>query len=172
MIYFVTEAFIKKNGIISANADVNDYTPLIQNAAKAFIKRQIGSLFFEDLLTKYNNQTLSNDEQLLVERMQWSIAWRACANAVISLSFQLKNKGLQIQKSDNSDGVGLKEVSFMYDHYIQNATYFEYELKEYLIANKDKYSVYLSKENSDSSIKNSCNGGDDNYAESSGIFII
>ena len=71
MQYFVTENWLKTNGVITANVDATDFSPLVQFAAKAFIKKQIGSYFFEDLLTKYNAQTLSLVEQSVVEKMQW-----------------------------------------------------------------------------------------------------
>lgn len=172
-IYFVTESFIKKNGIITQNVDVKDFTPLIQYSAKAFIKKQIGSLFFDDLLKKYNEQSLSADEIRLVERMQFAISWRACANAVITLTYQLKNKGLQTQNDDNSESVELKEVTFVYDHYIQQANYFEKELRDFLIANKSLYPVFESKENNDSEWKlNECTDKGDSFNEGVGLLII
>jgi hypothetical protein len=173
MIYFVTEAFIKKNGIVTANVDVTDFSPLIQYSAKAFVKRQIGSVFFEDLLTKYNSQTLSVEEVALVEKMQWAISWRACANAVITMTYQLKNKGIQKQNDDNSESVELKEVTFVYDHYIQQAGYFETELKTFLIANKADYPVYLDVTNKDSEIKNNeHNAKGDSFNEGVGLLIL
>lgn len=173
MIYFCTESFIKKNGIITQNVDVKDFTPLIQYSAKAFVKKQIGSLFFDDLLAKYNAQTLSSDEILIVEKMQYAIAWRACANAVITLTYQLKNKGLQTQNDENSESVELNEVTFVYDHYIQQASYFEKELKNFLMANKSLYPVFESKENRDSEWKLSeCSDRGDSFNEGVGLIII
>lgn len=152
-IYFVTERFLKTNGMITSNVDASDFTPLIQYAAKAFVKKQIGSYFFEDLLSKYNLQTLSVDEAAMVEKMQWAISWRATAEAVLSLSYQLKNKGIQKQNDDNSESVEMKEIAFMYDNYVQKAGYFEKEMKDYLIANKTLYPNYISELNKDSIIK-------------------
>lgn len=153
MIFFVTERFLKLNGMITSNVDVTDFTPLIQYAAKAFVKKQIGSYFFEDLLTKYNAQTLNPDETIMVEKMQWAISWRATSEAVLSLSYQLKNKGIQKQSDDNSEPAEMKEIAFMYDNYIEKAGYFEKEMKEYLIANKLLFPNYLSTLNKDSIIK-------------------
>lgn len=172
-VYFITENFIKANGIITQNVDVKDFSPLIQFAAKAFVKKQIGSYFFDDLLTKYNNQTLSADETLLVEKMKYPILWRASAQAVITLTYQLKNKGLQKQDDDNSQAVELKEATFMYDNYIQQAILFEKELKDYLVANKDEFPVYLDKLNKDSEIKNNdCKNGGDAFNEGVGLIIL
>ena len=173
MIYFVTETFLKKNGIITANVDATDFTPLVQYSAKAFVKAQIGSYFFDDLLTKYNNQTLSADETALVERMQYAIAWRTCANAAITLTYQLKNKGLQKQNDDNSESVELKEATFIYDHYIQQAGFFQNEMADFLLANKEDYPVFLDKLNRDSIIKHdTCQDLGGSFNEGVGFLVI
>ena len=159
--------------MITNNVDASDFTPLIQFASKAFIKKQIGSYFFDDLLVKYNAQTLSPDEIELVDIMKFAIAWRATAEAVISLSYQLKNKGIQRQRDDNSDAAEMKEITFMYDNYIQKAQYFELEMRQFLIDNKNNYPVYLDKLNKDSIIKNDqCNAKGEQFNEGTGFLMI
>lgn len=173
MIYFVTERYLKLYGMITNNVDASDFTPLIQFASKAFIKKQIGSYFFDDLLAKYNAQTLSADEIELVDIMKFAIAWRATAEAVISLSYQLKNKGIQRQRDDNSDAAEMKEITFCYDNYIQKAQYFEAEMKQFLIDNKNNYPVYLDKLNKDSIIKNDqYNAKGEQFNEGTGFLMI
>lgn len=170
MIYFCTENYLKKYGMITDNTDATDFAPLIQNAAKAFIKPLIGSYFFNDLLDKYNSQTLSDDEKRVVELMQFSIAWRATAEAGVSLTYQLKNKGYQTQSGDNSDAVEDKVVWKLYDHYIQKTIVFDKELKDLLKNEKDLFPMFTSTLNNDSSIKNCENGT--GFIESVGIIII
>lgn len=173
MIYFVTETFLKKNGIITANVDASDFTPLVQYSAKAFVKRQIGSYFFDDLLAKYNAQTLNTEESALVERMQYAIAWRVCANAAITLTYQLKNKGLQKQSDENSEAVELKEATFIYDQYIQQAGFFQKEMADFLLANKEDYPNFTNSLNKDSIIKHdSCQDLGGSFNEGVGFLVI
>jgi hypothetical protein len=171
MIYFCSENYIKTTGIITDNVDVTDFSPLVRFAATGFVKYEIGSYFFDDLLTKYNAQTLSADEETIVERMKLSIVWRVCANAVTTLTYQLKNKGIQKQNGDNSESVELNEVQWMYNQYISQSQFFLIELKNYLLANSDLFPNYTSQLNKDSSIKNSC-GGSDDYNNGIGFLII
>jgi hypothetical protein len=171
MIYFVSEQWMKTNGMITDNVDVTDFSPLIQNAAKAFLRKQIGTYFFNDLLTKYNSQTLSADEEVVGGIMKYIIGWRATAEAGVSLTYQLKNKGYQTQSGDNSEAVEDKVVWKMYDHYIQKCYVFEADLKEYLKANKDLFPNYISTLNNDSSFKKDCGNGP-TFQEGVGIFII
>jgi hypothetical protein len=173
MIYFCSENYLKQIGIINDNVDATAFMPLVQFASAAFIKKQLGSIFYQDLLTKYNDQTLDANEIIIVEYIQPAVCWRAVANAGVSLTYGLFNKGYQKQTGEQSTNVDLKEVQFMYDHYIQQAFYFENELKTYLIANKDLYPLFMSADNIDSSIKNSCcNGGGNNYNEGVGFLLI
>jgi hypothetical protein len=171
-VYFITEKFLKENGIISSNVDANDYTGLIQGAAKSFLRKQLGSYFFNDLLTKFNNQTLSADEITLVSKMKFAIAWRVKAEATVELTYQLKNKGVQTQSGDDSESVELNEVLFLVDRATQKAIQWEAEIKEYMIANKNLYPEFLSTNNNDSSIKNYCNDSSNNYNEGVGFLLI
>jgi hypothetical protein len=170
MKYFVTEQNLKNEGIITENVDVKDFSPLIESNALAFIKPLIGSFFFNDLLTKYNNQTLSTDEKVVVDYIKKTIIWRVSADACISLSWQLKNKGLQKQNADNSEVVDDATIWKVSSHYLQKSILFQEELKDYLRENKDLYPQYISVVNSDSSLKKGTDG--DDYNEGVGFLLI
>jgi hypothetical protein len=153
MIYFITENYLKNQTPITNNVDVNDLTPFVRTASDMTVQPILGTYFYEDLLTKYNAQTLSNDEQILVTYIQPCIAWRTCADAVIGLSRQLKNKGLQSQQGDFSSSVTMQEIAFYTDEYRQKETFYINRLVTYLKDNKDLFSVYTSELNKDSNIK-------------------
>lgn len=153
MIYFVTENYLKNQTPITNNVDVTDLTPFVKTASDMTVQPILGTYFYEDLLTKYNAQTLSNDEETLVSYIQPCIAWRTCADAVIGLSRQLKNKGLQSQQGDFSSSVSMSEIAFYVDDYRQKETFYINRLVTYLKDNKDLFSVYTSDLNKDSNIK-------------------
>ena len=117
MIYFITEAYIKLKTPITQNVDVNEITPFIATVSDMRIQPILGTYFYNDILTKYNAQTLSPDEEILVSYIQPVVAWRSAEDAVFGLSYQLKNKGLQTQFGDNSNSVSIQEVNFGQDHY-------------------------------------------------------
>jgi len=156
--YFVTENYIKVNTPITANVDIKEVLPLIKGAADMFTQHTLGTHFYQDLLTKYNAQTLSPDEETLVDLMQPSIAWRACADAVIELSYQLKNKGIQTQSGDNSNNGEAKMVQFMNRHYAQKAEFYEQMMWKYLVKNKALYPEFTSHLNHNSTCLEHCNG--------------
>lgn len=159
--------------VITDNVDATDFTPLIQGAGIAYIRPMLGTHFYDDLLGKYSAQTLSTDEQTLVRKMQYAIGWRATAEAGITLSYQLKNKGYQTQDGDNSTAVEPAVVWKLYDHYIQNALMFEKEIEKYLKDNKDLYPEFTSTDNTDSWLKDSiCDNNGTTWNEGIGFTII
>lgn len=150
MVYFVTENFIKTTTPVSENVDANDIMPSIYTAAMGYVRPIIGTVFFNDLLTKYNAQTLNNDEINLVQ--DWikpAIAWRACQQISISATFQLKNKGLQTQSGDFSQTPEYRAAMFVSHEYGDRAAMFENLLLKHL---EDKtvaalYPVFLQNNN-------------------------
>jgi hypothetical protein len=173
MIYFVTSNLIKTTGIIDPNVDETKIAPLIQFASKAFILPMLGTYFYNDLLSKYNAQTLSADETTLVSKMQPAIVWRACAQAGLTLSFPLTNKGYLKQIDDNAQAPSIQEVTYMYEHYIAQAKLFEKEISDYLFANTNLFANFMSNLNTDSNIKNNySNYKGQNYNESNGFLFI
>jgi len=138
-VYFVTENYLKNNTPITDNVDSTDVMPWVKVASETWIRKILGLNFYNYLLDKYNAQTLSTDEETLVEYIQPAVAWRATVDCVYGLSRQLKNKGLQTQSGENSSSVDLNEVQFGMSHYEQKATYYEEILIEYLKENKDLF---------------------------------
>lgn len=155
MIFFVTELWLKDNTPITHNVDVTDVTPWIKTSAELWIQPILGTYFYNDLLTKFNAQTLNSSEIDLVNIIKPAIAWRSAADAVYGLSRQLKNKGLQSQSGDFSNSVELNEIQFGMAHYNQKAEFYENLIKTYLCdsTNSALFPNFTSTNNKDSLIK-------------------
>lgn len=153
MIYFVTENYLKVNTPITANVDVTDVFPYVKPASDMRVQAILGSYFYAYLLGAYNAQTLNNDEETLVEKIQPVVAWRAAEQAAFGLTYQLKNKGIQTQFGDYSNNVSQSETAFVMDHYGQMAAFYEKRLTNYLLENKSLFPQFISDLNKDSDIK-------------------
>lgn len=160
MIYFVTETYLKQNTPITNNVDSTDVVPYLRFSAESWVKPYLGSFFYNDLLTKFNAQTLNPDEVTLVQNyIQPAVAWRAATEATVFLSYQLKNKGLQTQSGDFSASPEYRAIMFVHHHYRDRADFFDNSLTDYLILNKALYPVFMDDQNKDSRIKNKyCKG--------------
>jgi hypothetical protein len=152
MIYFVTENYLKQKTPITKNVQASDIMLFVEPSASSWMQSILGTYFFNHLVTAYNAQTLTNDEQLLVTKIQPAVAWRAASDCVLGLTYQLKNKGLQKQNGENSESVELNEAQFVMQHYSQKAEFFEAMVRKFLLANKSDYPQFLSKQNRDSEI--------------------
>ena len=157
MIYFVTEAWLKKNTPITANVDVTDVTPWVQVASDLEILPILGTHFYNIILSAYNAQTLTNDQILLVEKIKPAIAWKAAELSVYGLTYQLKNKGLQKQSGDNSEAVDIEETKFGMSHYEQMSRFYSNQLIKWLKANKNLFPDFTSSLNNDSNYKDDVN---------------
>lgn len=149
MIHFVTDTYLKNNTPITKNVSSVELMVYIEPASMSWMRFILGGYFYDYLLAKYNAQTLTTNEEILVAKMQPAIAWRASYDCVIGLTYQLKNKGLQKQNGDNSESVELTEAQFVARHYEQKAELFESIVRSYLKSNKDLFPTYTSKENND-----------------------
>lgn len=173
MTYFITEAYIKNNTPITKNVDVTDVTPYIKSVSDMRIQAILGSVFYNDILTKYNAQTLSANETTLVEYIQPVVAWYAASDAAFGLSYQLKNKGVQQQFGDFSQQVSQGEVAFTMDHYGQKARFYEARLKAWLIENKALFTIFISESNKDTDLRPyllDCDDNLDNYDSTMIVF--
>ena len=153
MLYFITENYLKTNTPITANVDVTDVTPYIATQAQLRVMPILGTVFFNYMLEVYNDQTATNDEETLIKFIQPIVAWRSAEDAVFGLTYQLKNKGLQLQNGDFSSSVSQREVAFGMEHYAQKASFFEQRLIRYLIKNKNLFPEFISEENRDTDLR-------------------
>ena len=103
MDYFITEDYLKSNTPITQNVDAKDIVPFIAPASEMFVQPILGTYFYNHMLDGYNAQSLNADEFALYKLLQPIVAWRAAADAVYALTYQLKNKGLATQDGENSE---------------------------------------------------------------------
>lgn len=147
IIYFVTENYIKTRTQLSQNIDVADIAPNITVAAIDYVRPILGLRFFNDLLTKYNAQTLTSTEEDLVEIIQKVVAFRAADITAPFISFSLKNKGVQSQSGEYSASESIEVVNYIRNELQRHAATYEDELKEFLKLNKDDYPLYTDNSN-------------------------
>jgi len=147
MIYFVTEQFLKEKTAITQNVDAKDLAPYISQSVKTYIKPILGYRFTEDLLTKYNANSLSADEMELVEFIQYMVAFYSAYDAIPNISFRVSNKGIQSQFGDYSNSEGVATVEYIRNNVLKFAKINEGELRDFLALYKAKFPLYLDKIN-------------------------
>lgn len=160
MVFFITEEWLKKHTPLTKNLDVTEITPWLETCAKLWIKPLLGKVFFDDLLIKFNNNTLSSDEMVLVNHIKFALAWKSAAEVIDGATYQLKNKGVVQQSGDNIESVELSEVQYLKSQYMHKGENFEEQVYDYLKDNKDLYPVFMQENNKDSLARKRCSGYD------------
>lgn len=152
MIYWITESRLKDWTVVLGNVDAKLIMPLIPTLSDMWVKDRLGTYFYNDILAKYNAQTISGAEVELVKIIQETLLWRAASDIAITSAFQLTNKGPQEQNGINSTPAGQSNVSLISKHYQQKAEYFDARLVNYIKLNKDSFPNFTSNLNNDCSI--------------------
>jgi len=152
MDYFITQNYLVSNSPITQNVSAKDIIPFVGTSSEMYVQPLLGSYFYNHILSAYNAQTLNADEITLVEKIQPVVAWRAAADAVYALTYQLKNKGLSTQNGENSEPAEAEQVVMMKRHYDQKAEFYQKRLVQHLILNKDKFTEFTADANTDSEV--------------------
>jgi hypothetical protein len=148
MIYFITPIEIKNTTTIGGNVDEKLITPLIKVAVETYIRSCIGAFFYNDLLNGFNTNTLSQDEEDLVNNyIAPCIAWRVAGDLVITTSLQVKNKGTMKQSGDYSQSADFSESGYLFGTMKKRAEVYETQLIEYLRENKDLFPAFTDPRN-------------------------
>lgn len=150
MVYFVSTTYLKDATVVANNVDDKVLNPSIKSAADAYVRNIIGIFFYNILLNKFNNQTLNSDEILLVqEYIKPAVAWRTAAEVIVASSYQITNKGAQIQSGDYSNSPEYKAIMFKYHHASDRAAFYEDLLSKWLYENRNTYPDFMDNNNKD-----------------------
>lgn len=136
---------MKNNSPVTSNIDPKDLFPHVQSAQQLYLQVILGSEFYENLLTKFKNQTLSADEITLVEDyIKPALMWRTISLALPWISFNLRNKGLMKNTDDYATGADFSELKFMLNESKNRAEFQENELNRYLCKYSALYPIYTT----------------------------
>lgn len=142
MEYFVNEEYLKDKTHITQNVDASDLSPYLELSAQTYLLPTLGFNFYNDILTKYNNDTLNSDEDKLVSFIQPVVAFYAAYEAVPNLTFRVANKGIQSQYGDFSASEGIQVVDYIRKNILKFAKLYDNNLRAYLAENCDKFPKY------------------------------
>lgn len=167
LLYFITETYIKETTGISNNVDPQDVMPYVRPAAELHTSLILGREYFDDLVTKYNAETLTAAEIILVEHIQPAVAWRGASLAISFSWSQFKNKGPQFQNGTFSSTLDLNSLTYMRNEYENMAEYYENRVLKFLQLNKTTYPGWTADSNTDDTAPDETTNWDNG-----GMFII
>lgn len=146
-IYWITETYLKDQTVITQNVDTQMIIPLTQTASDLFVSIILGQEYYEFLLAKYNAQTLTADEILLVDHIQPMMAWRSAEMALGVAAAAFTNKGAQTQSGDFSAPADFSTLSYVRTEYRNYAEYYANRVVKFLQLNEDDYPGWTADSN-------------------------
>jgi hypothetical protein len=143
MIRLITENYIKDNSPVTDLVQAKDLYPHIDSAQFLFLRVQLGSEFYDHILQRYQDQTLTNDEIELVQLyIQPALLWRTIALAIPFIQYNLRAKGLMVNTDDSASAAGITEVKFILNEAKNRAEAAEEYLRKYLCKEGRKFPEY------------------------------
>lgn len=141
---FVSLDYLTKFTPISKNIDVDDINNHLESCELVWTREILGKNLYDDLKTKFINQTLNADEITLVALLKNHICYRTAEMAIPFLNVRIKNKGAVKLKGDYEEPAGLNDMKYLREELKNRAEYFEMEVKNYLCKYNNLFPLYLS----------------------------
>lgn len=141
--YFITEEYIKKNSPVTQAVNMKDLFPHIIAAQELYVQNIMGSEFYEDILEKFENQTLSPEETTLVQDyIKPAVMWRTVSLALPWLQFNLRAKGVLTNTDDNAFATSTLDLKYLRNEASNRAEFQENLLVKYLCKENNLYPLY------------------------------
>lgn len=144
MILLISEEYLKANAIASEAIDYRVYKPHIIACQDLYLDELLGVTFKDNLLTGYQNQTLTPYEQQLVVYLKQMLIRRVEAAVTDFLTYRLRSKGVQTSSSGDSNSATDTQVQYsekLLNEYADK--YYKYACK-YLNDNTSEFPLYDS----------------------------
>jgi hypothetical protein len=141
-ISFVSEDYLKSFTPISKNIDINELLPFLEEVELINTREILGKPLYDDLKTKFIDQTLSTDEVVLVTYIKKSIAFRCGEAAIPFLNMKIGAKGPQKLSGDYSQPSSLSEMKYLRDELKNYSEYHETRAVEYLCKNSNLFPLF------------------------------
>jgi len=144
MILLLSEEYIKVNAIATESIDYRVYKPHILASQDLYLDELLGVDFKDDLLVKYDNQTLTPYEQQLVVYLKQMLIRRVEAAVTDFLTYRLRSKGVQTSNSADTNTATDTQVQYSAKLLNEYADKYKDYACNYLNENKEQFNLYKS----------------------------
>lgn len=132
LILFTSEAYIKAYTPIGDNVDWSEIKSSAELTQDSYIQDILGTNFYNYIQTKYAAQTLTTDEQTLMNYIKPALAYRIAEQSLPWISYQVKNKGVMQQRGDYADATDLTGIKYLRNELSNRAEFYATRLTNYL----------------------------------------
>lgn len=127
----INEKYLKKYSLLPLNYQMNETKPFITMAQEIWVRPVLGTAFYEELLEQVGKNELSDENATLLVQAVWPYLATAFDYEFIPFAYaHISEVGVTKGKSDNSDSVDLKDITYLQSQIRKNLEI----RKDYLIS--------------------------------------
>ena len=144
---WINQAFLKQITPISTNIDVHEISSHIETATYINIRELLGKNLYEDINTKFINNTLSAIETELFGILKQALAYRATWCAIPFLGIKIRSKGVVRLNDEFAQSATLDDMKYLRNELNNRAEYYENRVQEFLIQFLTDFPLYTNDTN-------------------------
>jgi hypothetical protein len=147
---FISETFVKENSEIDENVDMKLINPTIWYCQKEYLEKTLGTVLYNDLISKIVASTLAGDDLTLVDDyIADCLLFWVKHELQVPLTYKFRNKSVSTNTDPNSQPVSFDIHKYLRDYYKPKAQYFTERLEKYLCANEALFPLYCTEDSID-----------------------
>ena len=137
----INEKYFKQYSPIPVNYNLTELKNYIPVAEKIWVKPLIGNELFDELEEQIENNTVTPENAtLLTEGGLWQyLAFATCLEALPLIWSHISEVGITKGKSENSDSLTLKDMTYVSNHLRSQVEVLKDQLKKFICEHSDYY---------------------------------
>ena len=142
----INKQYLKEYSPLPKNFQMDEVMNYVEVAEKIWVKPLIGDCLFDDIQEQIDEDELSEEYgTLLTKGGLWQyLSYATVLEALPILWANFSQVGITLGKSDNSDSVNLKDMTYIEHHLRNQVEVLKEELIKYLNEYCDNFPLYAS----------------------------
>lgn len=126
---------------LPSNYDYNEIMLYVPVAAEIWLRPLLGSDFYDELEQQITNNEVSDENAaLLTEGLLWQyLCYATCYEGLPFLWSNISAVGITLGKSDSSDSITLKDLTYISDHLRRQTEWLKSSVMRYICEHNDAY---------------------------------
>lgn len=142
----INNLYLSKYSPLPTNYDFSEVKNYISVAEKIWVVPVIGQDLFDEIQEQIDNNTISDENAtLLTEGGLWQyLAFATTLEALPFIWSHVSQVGITLGKSDNSDSLSLKDMTYVEQHLRRQVEVLKDQLKTFLDEHAESFPLYAN----------------------------
>lgn len=142
----INDEYLRAYSLFPKNYDFTEIENFIPLAEQIHIQSIIGMALYEELLDQVTNNNLTDENSTLLLEIYKVEGLAVLYEALPFCWAHLSQVGITLGKSDNSDSIANKDISYINTHIKAQLDYAKRYLKKWLETYSDNFPLYIKEE--------------------------